>query len=997
MPTFRQFLRSFSGGEIAPDNTGRVDDVRYQTGLARCRNMIPRTYGPMQRRPGFVHAATAKSGNTGVRLEAFKRSATEAYLVEFGALTANSGYARFFVEGEPVTFDPSAVEKFRSSHGCLIWTSVSAPYTISIVATRGAVPCNASFMSGSTFTNAPGGVPTAHGMSNGDAIGVLINGGGTYPTTTPAMNRALTYYVKNVTANTFELAETPGGTSLTISAVGSGALGWAPVVTDDDTYQFSALSGAIAGFPVSQDVTITRTSPIVFNIKNAEGVYYTSPFAVAEASPYTGTMKRHYLAGELASSLGIYYVAKTAGVLASGAFNAGEWYAQDGDNIYTIQSPFGSDTLDEFTFTQSNDVMSLVHADVGLYELRHYGPTRWVFAAATLAAPLAAPDWDTFSFVVTAGERITLSSATGGLVTNFVTVATGGTPTNVSHNLASGDLVLLIPGSPPYIGTLYVVDLTSVTNPAYTFHLKSLISGAYVGGTFSILPTVTPVTAYTSVDNTYVVTALTATGLESLPSEETVVANVLDARGASNELAWGAVPGAARYRVYRERDGLFGLVAEVEGTTYVDDNTVDPDFGFTPPRAGASPSGAASVGYFDQRRVFAGLTGAPQRVLLTRSGTESDLSYHLPVQDDDRIDFSIASRQAEQVRHIVGLDHMLVFTTETEYRVTPVNSDVLTPTSVSVRPQSYIGASPVRPLAVGRTILFVQDRGGHVFEMGFSVNSDGYQPSDVSARAAHLFDSDPIVSAALMKSPFQVAWFATTSGKLLGLTYTPEEQVAGWHWHDTDGTVESLAVMPEGVEDRLYVCVLRNGTRRIERMDLLGAQTVDTGVFADAAVVYSGTPTKTITGLSHLNGQTVQVLADGAVLNSRTVSGGQLTLPFFASRVVVGLGYTSQAKTLPPVAQADGLAQGVTKNISRAWVDARSSGLFYAGPEGNLVPANGQFNAARGIEARDPELDGVTRVALKGAWAAAAPLLIEQRLPLPLFIVSICMEVEVGG
>lgn len=996
MPAFRQFLRSFSGGEIAPDNIGRVDDARYQTGLARCRNMIPRTYGPVQRRPGFVHVATAKSGNTGVRLETFKRSTDEAYLVEFGALTASTGYARFYVDGAPVTFSPSAVEKFRISHGCLIWTSVSAPYTVFVEASRGTVPCNALYMSGSTFTNVVGGSPTTHGLANGDAIGVHISGGGTYPTTTPAMDDAATYYVKNVTANTFELAETPGGTSLTISAVGSGAIGWAPVVTDDDTYQFSALSSATAGFPVSQDVTVTRTSPIVFNIKNASGTYYTLPFAISNTSPVTGTMKRHYLAGELTENSGTYYVAKTAGVLAT-TFNPSGWYAQDVDNVYTIQSPFGSDTLDEFTFTQSNDVMSLAHVSVGLYELKHYALTQWTFAASSLAASLPAPEWYTAGFVTTVGEAIPLDSA-AGTPTLYTTQATAGTPTHISHTLATGDLVYLDGKGAMASGT-YVVDLTTTSN-AWSFYLRYLTSGLYVGASFSTptpRPTIQPITAYTQTAHTYVVTAVTSSGLEGAASAEQTITNVLDARGASNLIAWASVPGAARYRVYRERDGLFGLLAEVEDTQFTDDGSLDPDFGITPPRVDASPTGAAAVGYFDQRRVFAGLAGAPQRILLTRSGTESDLSYHIPVQDDDRIDFAIASRQAEQVRHIVGLDHMLVFTAETEYRISPVNSDVLTPTSVSVRPQSYIGASPVRPLVVGRTILFVQDRGSHVFEMGFALNSDGYLPSNVSARAAHLFDSDPIVSAALMKSPFQVAWFATSSGKLLGLTYTPEEQVAGWHWHDTNGTVESIAVMPEGVEDRLYVCVLRNGTRRIERMHLLGAQTVDTGVFADAAVVYSGAPTKTVTGLSHLNGQTVQVLADGAVLNSRTVSGGQLTLPFFASRVVVGLGYTSQAKTLPPVAQADGLAQGVTKNISRAWVDARSSGLFYAGPEGNLVPANGQFNAARGIEARDPELDGVTRVALKGAWAAAAPLLIEQRLPLPLFIVSICMEVEVGG
>jgi hypothetical protein len=144
---------------------------------------------------------------------------------------------------------------------------------------------------------------------------------------------------------------------------------------------------------------------------------------------------------------------------------------------------------------------------------------------------------------------------------------------------------------------------------------------------------------------------------------------------------------------------------------------IDAEFG-TPTLT--SPQYPGAVSYFEQRRVFAGTSLQPQALWMTRSGTESDLSYSLPIKDSDRIYFSVAAREANTIRHVVPLTQLVLLTSSAEWRVSPVNSDVITPTTISVRPQSYIGSNNVQPSIINNSLVYCAARGGHVRELGYS-------------------------------------------------------------------------------------------------------------------------------------------------------------------------------------------------------------------------------------------------------------------------------------
>ena len=171
--------------------------------------------------------------------------------------------------------------------------------------------------------------------------------------------------------------------------------------------------------------------------------------------------------------------------------------------------------------------------------------------------------------------------------------------------------------------------------------------------------------------------------------------------------------GASYYRFYKNQGGIYGYLGDSETTSIIDDN-IAPKTDITPRRYDSVVSSGnypSAVGYFEQRRWFAGFKTDPQRVVATRSGTESDMTYSLPSKDDDRINFRIAATEFNKILHISPLSHLILLTTGSEIRISPQNSDAITPSSISARPQSYNGATTVRPLVYNNNLIFASARG----------------------------------------------------------------------------------------------------------------------------------------------------------------------------------------------------------------------------------------------------------------------------------------------
>ena len=516
----------------------------------------------------------------------------------------------------------------------------------------------------------------------------------------------------------------------------------------------------------------------------------------------------------------------------------------------------------------------------------------------------------------------------------------------------------------------------------------------------------------TGITYVYAVSSVSSTGLEeSVVSSSASCVNDLSDPDSYNTITWSSVADVVRYNVYKKENGLFGYIGQTSETTFKDDY-IDADVLQTPPEVVDYFNGVdkypSTVTYFEQRRIFGATNEAPQTVWMTRSGTQSNLTRSIPSQANDSIMFELSSRQLNKAGHLVPLSDLLLFTNSGEWKVTSQNSDAITPTSIWVRQQGYVGASKVPPIISRNSVLFVQAQGNHVADLAYSMEANSYESRDISILAPHLFDGYTITDWSFTQAPFQMVGAIRDDGVMLGLTYLPDRQsgdqgIVAWHKHDTiNGSFESICSIPESTNETMsYMIVKRviNGQvkRYVERFRSRRFASVEDSFFVDSGLTYDGAATSTISGLNHLEGEEVAILADGSTHPSQTVVSGSISLNYSASKIQIGLPITSEIETLPVLAQVDGaLGLGRKKRILSAKLrvlDSRDVTVNVTG--GKEVTHDLRTTEPYGTP-RDLET-GVIDIVLPAKWTPEGTIKISQTSPLPLTVLSMSLEVEVGG
>ncbi|MBF0143633.1 MAG: hypothetical protein HQL59_09295 [Magnetococcales bacterium] len=469
-------------------------------------------------------------------------------------------------------------------------------------------------------------------------------------------------------------------------------------------------------------------------------------------------------------------------------------------------------------------------------------------------------------------------------------------------------------------------------------------------------------------------------------------------------IAWNAVAGAVNYNVYRQVNGIDGLIGTTEATSFTDDN-LSPAVGITPPKARNPFSGAGnypgSITLHDQRAVYGNSLNAPSTIWMSRSGNYENMTVSSPVQDDDAITVTLASRQVNAIRSMVSMRDLVVLTSGGEWTLGPGSGEVMTPTSLRFRPQSFHGSSPVPPLVIGDTVLFVQDKGSVIRNLGYRFESDGYTGSNLSLLASHLFEGRAIQEWTFAQAPHAIVWAVRDDGILLGLTFNAEQEVVAWHRHDTEGTFESVCSVSEGSEDAVYFVIRRtvNGaTRRfVERLETRFLATCEEAFFVDCGLSRSGDPVTTVSGLDHLEGKSVIALADGNVVPGLSVAAGSVTLPQPAGAIHVGLPFTTDIETLNlDLPLPGGTIQGRKKRISAVTLRLEKSRGVKVGPTTAQLVEMKERHAGE-WDTPIPLFTGDRQVTLPPSWDSNGRVCIRQDHPLPLSLLAIIPEVDLGS
>ncbi len=391
----------------------------------------------------------------------------------------------------------------------------------------------------------------------------------------------------------------------------------------------------------------------------------------------------------------------------------------------------------------------------------------------------------------------------------------------------------------------------------------------------------------------------------------------------------------------------------------------------------------ANVAFHQDRLVIGGSRDLPNRLWFSKSGDlfNFDLGEGL---DDESIEFAILSDQVNAIRGIFSGRHLQVFTSGAEWMVTGAP---LTPSSVQINRQTRIGSvidRHIRPVTVDGATLFIARNKREIQEFLYTDIEQAYKSTDLTLLSRHIIE-DPVDMD--YDAGRRILFLVRADGRFAALTAFRAEQVSAWTLHESAGAVKSVAV----VGDDVFMLVERNGAYSIEQLD--DSLNLDAALTGEVT-----TPASLWTGLDHLEGQTVSILADGQVHADKIVTAGAITLDEPASIIEVGLPYAHIIEPLPPSeigAAGGGRRMRLIEGIFR--VQDTQSLKLDVGQGLNEAPLR-QLGETPVLDAPPPKLSGDIRVRALG-WHndATTPLWrIEQAAPLGFTLLSVTTELKVN-
>lgn len=305
--------------------------------------------------------------------------------------------------------------------------------------------------------------------------------------------------------------------------------------------------------------------------------------------------------------------------------------------------------------------------------------------------------------------------------------------------------------------------------------------------------------------------------------------------------------------------------------------------------------------------------------------------YDFEISTDD--DSAIATRIFSQDGKLVDIQWILnagiiVLGTRSGEWIVRGGSDPFAPltlTNIRLIPDGTEGSAPHIPQPVDGGAVFVGRSGDRLHFAQFDRVAEKIQTEELTLYARNILRGKASVIA-YQRDPHRVVWIATETGEMVAITFRPDQEVMGWSRHpDPNGFVEDLGVIasPDAGYSQLWMIVRRTidgATRRyVEVMAPFfqpldrAAPTAQGAWFVRSGLRYEGAATTTISGLSHLEGQEVAVMTGGMQHPRRTVSGGQITLAYEATDVLVGLPISARMRTLSMETAIDGSTTKGTK------------------------------------------------------------------------------------
>jgi hypothetical protein len=704
----------------------------------------------------------------------------------------------------------------------------------------------------------------------------------------------------------------------------------------------------------AQNITgITKANPAVVTYSGADTYANGDRVYISGVVGMTQVNNREFIVAGVNTGANTFQLTDSSGANVNsssyGTYTSGGTVAE----IIEVVTEFQEAELADIRVVQSADTLYILHPDYPPQQLVRVSATSWTLSDLVFTDG----PYDSLNTTTT---TLTPGAATNPATTNITAAADNGSGairiTSVAHGAVTDDWVLIAS-----------VGGTTEANGVWKVTRIDADNIDLVGSTFT-----NAYTAGGTVQRYVSITASAITGINSDTGFQTTdVGRLIRIREGST---WG-------YCEIVGRNSTTVVFVDVLSTLTDTTSKTDWRMGLWSDTTGWPRTGT----FHDDRLFLAGAATYPQRLDGSKTGVYTNFSPSASngdIANDNAVSFVLNSDDVNAIKWLHSDEKgLLTGTARGEWQVRPSSlTEAITPTNISAKPTTHYGSADVAPARAGKAVLFVQRAERKVREMAYVFEVDGFRAPDLTLLAEHI-TRPAITEVALQTQPQTILWGVRSDGVLLGMTYERDQDVVAWHRHELGGqsdsaglvvpVVESVAVVPapDATRDELYAVVQRyiNGAERryIEYQSKIwevddeqeDAFHVDCGWTVVNAVAAS-----TVTGLWHLEGETVGVYIDGTSHPDVTITNGTATLERTGTIVTLGYFFESDGNTMPVEGgAADGTAQGKTKRIHRVgfWL-LDTLGLQFGPDEDNLTEiVVRQWGDAFG--AATPLFTGVTR------------------------------------
>jgi hypothetical protein len=672
----------------------------------------------------------------------------------------------------------------------------------------------------------------------------------------------------------------------------------------------------------------------------------------------------------------------------------------DGGSPYEIVSPYDKTDLFEVQFVQDAEVMRMVHPDYAPYKLTRTGHTAWTMTEIAFADGPFLDENDTLTTTITPSATtgsITLTASASIFDTDHV-----GALWQVSHQVESEN----VSGQFWQVGA--AVDSNSASLSVFEDQRYTLTTSGYWQGTCLLQRSYDAGTTWKTVKPfTYAFNGnVLYPGIEEKDDATAIYRVRLEDQYVTSHM-YDHGEGRFNYTLATDvfiRRGIVDVTAVASGTSAT--ATVLTTLASTD-ATDLWAEGAWStyrgfprtIEHHEQRCLYGGSTSYPQTIwgsiTASQDADYDDFSVRATTVEDDAWTYILPGMNPIQW---MKSQELLMIGTTSAIGLLGQPDKPIDPTFTPIyRTQAKNGSAYIQAISAVDAVLFVERGGEKVREVLYTYASDRYVAPDMTILSEHV-TGDGLDQIAFQNRPDPVLWAIREDGQLLSFTYQRKHDVLAWSRSDTgaSGLFKSVAVIPGTNEDEVWTVAARtvnsNAVRYVEQH-----QPYDWGTDQnDCWYVDSGVTS--ISNLSHLEGETVALFADGRPIGSYTVSSGAISPSGSYTNHVVGLPYTSVYESMPLVAYVGGDSTGSLKARTRkVQVDVHESLGFHIGSDSSNL-SDVEFSTdsfATTIDVYTGLKPSYNYMPFMHGWSREPIVYVSEADPVPLTVRGLSVQMEV--